>query len=300
MNEIITPNENDVLLGRGGRVFKHAGNKKLRDLATLYFERYNTARKADKTLVAKDVVEQVQNLHPPGRFLKKKVDGLSYCSWVGVPYEVAVEKVSQVIRDIRRIDCTTSSSHTAFNQSVGSKRKHSNDSPSATDYYPFLPSKKMVKTSISCYQDLSPLSLTNTMSLPSASAFHPTSHNPHNFYLSSSCDTSNHQILNHQKNITMNRAVGGNIGNGTNHWNTTGGHDFLQYPAAKGSTPLTMLRHKTVPSGNPQHNSQQFTRSRQVDEFNREFSNKNDLLFVEQFEQSAQQLSLRYGNRAQY
>ncbi len=119
MIEIITPNENDVLLGRGGKSFDHIGNRKLRDLATVYFERYNTAKKNDKTSVAQDIVEHIQNLG--GRFLKKEQQPLEEGSdscWVEVSNKVAVEKASQMIRDIRRTNCISSTS------AVGSKRKH--------------------------------------------------------------------------------------------------------------------------------------------------------------------------------
>ncbi len=102
--EIITlPTENDILLGRGGNGFKHLGNQKLRDISNGYFYRYNNVKKSEKPLIVKAIWEQFKAMDPPGRFLKRKPSSApdEEC-WVEVSEEVGIEKVSQVLRDLRR------------------------------------------------------------------------------------------------------------------------------------------------------------------------------------------------------
>lgn len=46
---IYQPNENDVLLGRGGRNYEHEGNEQLRRIARSRMREYQQARKKQKS-----------------------------------------------------------------------------------------------------------------------------------------------------------------------------------------------------------------------------------------------------------
>lgn len=92
----ITPTYNDVLMGRGGKNNRSAGNEQLRQLARAMTVEYNAADKTQKSAMAVDLVDQVQSLTPPGRFLKR--DSVSM-AWKIVPFELAREKCSQCLRD---------------------------------------------------------------------------------------------------------------------------------------------------------------------------------------------------------
>lgn len=105
INIIHEPHENDILMGRGGKNNQHIGNEKLRQLARLQSKNYQTASKKGKSSISRDLVQQVRNMNPPGRFLKKKEsskssDGASSsCYWEDVGDDIAREKTSQVLRD---------------------------------------------------------------------------------------------------------------------------------------------------------------------------------------------------------
>jgi hypothetical protein len=59
--------ENDVLLGRGGKKSQHAGNEKLRLMATKYSCLYKAALKREKPAIALFLVHLVQSMKPSGR-----------------------------------------------------------------------------------------------------------------------------------------------------------------------------------------------------------------------------------------
>ena len=62
--------QNDVLCGRGGLTNHHPGNIFFRRLVRIKQEAYLLASKRDKAGVAREIVELVRTLVPPGRFLK--------------------------------------------------------------------------------------------------------------------------------------------------------------------------------------------------------------------------------------
>jgi len=128
---ITTPTNNDILLGRGRNGFQHSGNKKLRNLCHANMYQYYIMKKSDKPLLAMAIFDQVKAVtNPPVRFLKRINDGenasnknttnqgqqpnsQSYSSssspsspvsscWVEVSEEAGIEKVTQVLRDLRR------------------------------------------------------------------------------------------------------------------------------------------------------------------------------------------------------
>ena len=95
--EIITPHENDVLMGRGGKNNQHPGNEQLRDMARAMRDRYKASAKKGKSNMSRELVQQVRDLNPkPGRFLKRNP---ITNDWEDVGDDIAREKVSQVLRD---------------------------------------------------------------------------------------------------------------------------------------------------------------------------------------------------------
>ena len=71
-------NKHDVLCGRGGVSNTHAGNVSYREMVNRYKSKYRAATKKQKPLIAKEIVENIRNLEPPGRFLKKVKDHVGY------------------------------------------------------------------------------------------------------------------------------------------------------------------------------------------------------------------------------
>eukprot|EP00522_Entomoneis_paludosa_P016546 CAMPEP_0172450000 /NCGR_PEP_ID=MMETSP1065-20121228/8540_1 /TAXON_ID=265537 /ORGANISM="Amphiprora paludosa, Strain CCMP125" /LENGTH=223 /DNA_ID=CAMNT_0013201765 /DNA_START=78 /DNA_END=749 /DNA_ORIENTATION=+ len=86
--------EHDVLLGRGGQTNKHSGNKEYRTIVTQHQDEYLQARKKDKVLIARRIVQIVQERG--GRFLKQNA---STQQWEAVTDKRAQEKTSQALRE---------------------------------------------------------------------------------------------------------------------------------------------------------------------------------------------------------
>eukprot|EP00934_Nitzschia_sp_Nitz4_P005608 Nitzschia sp. Nitz4//scaffold4_size323378//79257//80345//NITZ4_000638-RA/size323378-processed-gene-0.185-mRNA-1//-1//CDS//3329553333//5598//frame0 len=89
----VEPNDNDVLLGRGGRSNHHPGNKRYREevknLRTWYS---GISDKDEKTDLSQCLVDYVHSYN--GRFLEKDTKG-----WYQVPNIVARRKASQALRE---------------------------------------------------------------------------------------------------------------------------------------------------------------------------------------------------------
>jgi len=96
---IRTPHPSDVLLGRGGGINSHVGNKVFRDWVHERKEDYNLAgSKAEKTRVAKEVMALVTD--KGGRFLQKDPSSsMSSGWWVEVDELRALAKTSQALRE---------------------------------------------------------------------------------------------------------------------------------------------------------------------------------------------------------
>jgi hypothetical protein len=67
---VLHPNENDVLLGRGGRNNQWSGNEKLRIMARNMAHAYAVASKRNKPSIAMILVNQIRSLDPPGRYVR--------------------------------------------------------------------------------------------------------------------------------------------------------------------------------------------------------------------------------------
>jgi hypothetical protein len=90
-----------ISTGRGGGINSHAGNKTFRDWVRERKEAYNLApSKADKAVVANEVVALVKALDPPGRFLQRDPNSSSNASsWIEVDETRALAKTSQALRE---------------------------------------------------------------------------------------------------------------------------------------------------------------------------------------------------------
>lgn len=94
---IHSPNENDVLCGRGGRINSHSGNVQYREMVNDTKERYLDERtqKLEKAHIAAEIVYAIRSMNPPGRFLVEKKDG----SWTEIGDARAFKKVGQALRE---------------------------------------------------------------------------------------------------------------------------------------------------------------------------------------------------------
>lgn len=85
---------NDVLCGRGGATNNHPGNKRFRTIVADYMPDYLVARKKEKAIIARRIVDQIKGMG--GRFLKRS-DGNN--TWIEVSDKKATEKTSQALRE---------------------------------------------------------------------------------------------------------------------------------------------------------------------------------------------------------
>mmetsp|Transcript_21245 Transcript_21245/g.30410 ORF Transcript_21245/g.30410 Transcript_21245/m.30410 type:complete len:383 (+) Transcript_21245:68-1216(+) len=92
----ITPRDEDVLFGRGGKTNHHPGNKRLREIVNSYRSIYRQAKKVDKPKVAKLIVGALRAASPPSRFLRVNE---TTNQWEDVGDRRASEKVSQSLRE---------------------------------------------------------------------------------------------------------------------------------------------------------------------------------------------------------
>jgi hypothetical protein len=86
--------EYDVLCGRGGATNTHVGNKRFRSIVAEYQEEYLDARKKEKALISKRVVQRINQYG--GRFLKRDANS---DMWVEVPSKKALLKTGQALRE---------------------------------------------------------------------------------------------------------------------------------------------------------------------------------------------------------
>jgi hypothetical protein len=93
---VITPRDEDVLFGRGGKTNHHPGNKRLREIVISYRSIYRQAKKVDKPKVAKLIVGALRAATPPSRFLRLNE---TTNQWEDVGDRRASEKVSQTLRE---------------------------------------------------------------------------------------------------------------------------------------------------------------------------------------------------------
>ena len=97
--ELVTtaPHYNDVLCGRGGIVNAHPGNEQYRKFVDREKLHYLTTQfRREKRLLSSEIVDEIRNLEPPGRFLLKDPNSKV---WRDIGDEKARDKTSQALRE---------------------------------------------------------------------------------------------------------------------------------------------------------------------------------------------------------
>ncbi|KAG7369657.1 hypothetical protein IV203_027403 [Nitzschia inconspicua] len=108
--EILTVHDHDVLSGRGVNIAQHPGNERFRALVTTrYDDAYcSTFTTNEKRALAREIIDHIQNLDPPGRFLKR--NGKSHSNrglmgpWEELSPKEVLKKTCQALRDCNRND----------------------------------------------------------------------------------------------------------------------------------------------------------------------------------------------------
>lgn len=108
---ILEARDHDVLCGRGVNISHHPGNERFRSLITNYRDHsYCTSYSAsEKKAVALEIIQHIQSLVPPGRFLKRDTRGGQSPRgrdgpWIELGEREAVKKTCQALRDCNRHD----------------------------------------------------------------------------------------------------------------------------------------------------------------------------------------------------
>jgi len=105
--------DNDVLSGRGVNIAAHPGNERFRTLVTTradasYCETYSAT---EKKAVAEEIVRHINQLDPPGRFLKREGRGQVSRGlngpWEELSRRESIKKTCQALRDCNRADRAT-------------------------------------------------------------------------------------------------------------------------------------------------------------------------------------------------
>jgi hypothetical protein len=108
----IVAHDHDVLCGRGVNIAQHTGNERFRSLVNTrhdesYCENFSTS---EKKALALEIIEHIQSLQPPGRFLKRS--GRQHSSrglegpWEELTSKERSKKTCQALRDCNRNDRT--------------------------------------------------------------------------------------------------------------------------------------------------------------------------------------------------
>ncbi|KAL7464104.1 hypothetical protein ACHAXS_004440, partial [Conticribra weissflogii] len=97
----------DVLFGRGKIAFNHEGNSRFRSIVESRIDEYSVAHVKKKRLIAIEIIEMIESLDPPGRFLLECPKGSSGGKnavdyWVPADREKAISKVCHRLREKRK------------------------------------------------------------------------------------------------------------------------------------------------------------------------------------------------------
>ena len=92
----VSPNENDVVSGRGSGANKHKGNLHFRNMIKDNKTYYLSLSKNLKMGVARQIYDDITSLDPPGRFLQKNPET---DTWFEIKSDRALEKISQALRE---------------------------------------------------------------------------------------------------------------------------------------------------------------------------------------------------------
>jgi len=90
------PRDNDVISGRGNGANRRPGNIRFREIVTKYKDVYLYAKAADKKMIARNVVKEVEAMSPPARFLHQdEKTGI----WTVLDRRKTLRKVAQALRE---------------------------------------------------------------------------------------------------------------------------------------------------------------------------------------------------------
>ena len=104
----------DVLFGRGVTITAHPGNKRLRSIVQAQKPAFVKVKKSEKRNVARGIVDMIENLDPPGRFLMEDPNfrdvgkNGSLADKVWMPVESKDKVVDKVMHRLREKDGATS------------------------------------------------------------------------------------------------------------------------------------------------------------------------------------------------
>mmetsp|Transcript_6849 Transcript_6849/g.10070 ORF Transcript_6849/g.10070 Transcript_6849/m.10070 type:complete len:619 (-) Transcript_6849:186-2042(-) len=107
---VVTPQENDVLSGKSNKIRSHSGNLTFRKLVTERAQDYAKAtasKKGSKKRIVEEIIKEIQNSSPRGRFLHKGSNESN--SWVEVTDHQAIYAQVVAALDITAADIKTSS-----------------------------------------------------------------------------------------------------------------------------------------------------------------------------------------------
>lgn len=92
----IEPTHNDVLKGRGKGISRHPGNFQFRNIINGIREQYALGPLIEKEMCAKRILNEIQQMDPPGRFLSP---GKNSNEWVEISGKAALAKIRQALRE---------------------------------------------------------------------------------------------------------------------------------------------------------------------------------------------------------
>ena len=92
-------NQNDVLKGRGIIINNSPGNVQYRSIVNAWKRRYVYANRESKPWYSEQIYKQIQDMNPPGRFLKYDK---SSARWYIIPKKDALHKIRQALRENAR------------------------------------------------------------------------------------------------------------------------------------------------------------------------------------------------------
>ena len=96
-NDKIEPSHNDVFKGRGKGISSHPGNIQCRNIINGIREQYAFATSLiEKEICAKRVLNEIQQMDPPGRFLSHDKNTNE---WVEISENAALAKIRQALRE---------------------------------------------------------------------------------------------------------------------------------------------------------------------------------------------------------
>jgi hypothetical protein len=93
--QVHSPHKHDILMGRGNGVAQWPGNCVFRVFCWNAREAYHNAIRNEKGKVAEQIIDNVRNRNPPGRFLEKS----AHEYYTEVPHERVKEKICQALRE---------------------------------------------------------------------------------------------------------------------------------------------------------------------------------------------------------